>query len=148
MSTENVITKNPLVKFCIGMLPSNMKRIMYLASLAAIVKETTVPEKALIAKLNDVLKLSTVDENSLKLPIYLSKLIWQSNGVFKVEIDTLKNCEGDDEQAIVSANRIAESTPPWFIYDSPKIMSRDLIALFTKENKIFRPGFVNTQGAF
>jgi hypothetical protein len=145
MKNDTAVTSNPLVRLAIGVLPDRMKRIMYLASLMAIAKDSNIPEEKLISKLNKVLKLSTTNDAALKLPIFLSQLIWSNETVFKADIETLTNCDSTDALAIESADRITSSIPSWFTYSSHSNMSKDLIALFSKESRLFRPDFGNTQ---
>lgn len=113
-----------------------MKRIVFLASLTAIAKKTTVPEQALIGKLNTVLHLSTTGDAALKLPIHISQLIWSNQQVFKEDIAYLSGCEGGG-QSKQCAERIAEATPEWFTYAEPNALVADILTLFSHDNAIF-----------
>ncbi len=116
-------------------MPSRMKRIIYLASLTAIAKETNIPEKALINKLNRVLHLSSTGDDALKLPIHLSQLIWADKVVFRQDVKKLTTCEPDEVKAC--AERLVKATPSWFSYGSASMLTDDIIALFRKDNDIF-----------
>lgn len=112
-----------------------MKRIMYLASLTAVARETNVPEQALIQKLNHVLHLSSTGDAALKLPIHLSQLIWANKVVFRQDIQRLVSCEPEEAQAC--AERIVDATPKWFSYGNQAAVIKDILQLFRKENHLF-----------
>ena len=123
------------MKVVMKVMPSRMKRIVYLASLTAIAKETNIPEKALINKLNRVLHLSSTGDDALKLPIHLSQLIWADKVVFRQDVKKLTTCEPDEVKAY--AERIVKATPSWFSYGSAGMLVDDIVALFRKDNDIF-----------
>lgn len=135
MSGTYAINTNPLMRFVMKVMPSRMKRIIYLASLTAIAKETNIPEKMLIKKLNRVLHLSSTGDDALKLPIHLSQLIWANKVVFRQDVKKMTMCE--PEEAKACAERIVNATPSWFSYGSASMLIDDIMALFRKENDIF-----------
>lgn len=137
MTQSSAITKNPLVRLTIGALPSRMKRIVFLASLTAIAKNSNVPEKALIHKLNEVLQLSATGDAALKFPIHVSQLIWADKTVFKTDIRQLTECHGTEQEAVLSAQNIATRLPDWFRYDAIPVVAKDIMALFKSDSCIF-----------
>lgn len=137
MKNPCALTKNPLIRILITWLPARMKRIVFLASLTAIAKESNVPEKELISKLNALLSLSTTGDAALKLPIHISHLIWADKAVFKADIQTLTECEGNEVDAVKSAEHIASSVPAWFKYGEKGALVKDIIALFKADSRIF-----------
>lgn len=139
MISSTAFTKNPMVRILITFLPARMKRIVFLASLTAIAKESNIPEEALLSKLNKVLSLSTTGNDALKLPIHVSKLIWANKEVFKKDIQLLTQCEGTEKAAVQSAEHIAASTPQWFKYGEKGEVVNDIMALFKSDSCIF-PG--------
>lgn len=141
MSNANTISTNFAMRFFVRILPDRMKRIIYLTSLTAIAKQTNVPEKELIRKLNHVLHLSSTGDAALKLPIHLSRLIWADKVVFRQDIEKLAVCE--DEEVHACAERIVEATPKWFSYGKPNELLNDIVALFRKDNKIFENKALN-----
>lgn len=134
---QSAITKNPLIRFAVGHLPSRIKRLTFLASLTAIAKNSNVPEKALIHKLNEVLQLSDHGDDALKLPIHVSRLIWAHTDVFQDEIKTLTQCKGTEHDALTSAQLIADGTPEWLRYDAIPVVVKDIMALFKSDNCLF-----------
>ena len=137
MSSSSVITTNPFVRAIITVLPARMKRIVFLASLTAIAKESNVPEKALLVKLNTLLNLSSTGDAALKLPIHISQLIWANKQVFKADIQTLRSCQTNDALAQTSAEHIVQATPDWFSYAEPTTLIKDILALFGQDSCIF-----------
>lgn len=137
MQHPSAVTKNPLIRAVITLLPRRMKRIVFLASLTAIAKETTVPDKWLIEKLNRSLSLCSTGDAALKLPIHCSQLIWSNQQVFKEDIQKLSASHEDDTGATESAERIATATPEWFSYDDRSTVIKDIIALFSQASCIF-----------
>ncbi len=136
MIYPSAVTKNPLVRLLISPLPARMKRVVFLASLTAIAKQTTVPEKTLINKLNRVLNLSTTGDAALKFPMHVSKLIWEDKQVFQEDIKRLmgKDCSSAESYA----QSIVESTPPWLKYADRQGLIDDVVMLFADDNCIFR----------
>jgi hypothetical protein len=137
MTPNYAVTKNFFIRALITALPSRMKRIVFLASLTAIAKESNVPEKVLLGKLNEVLNLSSTGDAALKLPIHISKLIWANEQVFKADIQLLTKCQEDPQMAQQSAERIAGATPKWFVYGDKGALINDILALFSTSNRIF-----------
>lgn len=137
MQTPCAVTKNPMIRLLITWLPARMKRIVFLASLTAIAKETNVPEEHLISKLNAVLNLSTTGDAALKLPIHISQLIWADKTVFTADIRTLTHCEGSELDAVKSAEHIATAVPAWFKYGEKTDLVKDIVSLFKADSCIF-----------
>jgi len=134
---KSAITNNPLIRFTVGHLPSHLKRLTFLASLTAIAKNSNVPEKALIHKLNEVLDLSDHGDSALKFPIHVSRLIWANQEVFQADIQRLTECRGTEVEAQASAEKIASSTPDWLRYGSISEVTKDIMALFKSDSCIF-----------
>lgn len=137
MPQQSAITRNPIIRCVVGILPSHVKRLTFLASLTAIAKNSNVPEKALIHKLNEVMNLSEHGDEALKLPIHVSRLIWANKEVFEAEIQQLTECKGTEDEAVASAQKIASSTPEWLRYDSVQAVAADIMALFKSDSCIF-----------
>lgn len=138
MSETSAINPNPLLKMIISRLPGRMKRMVFLASLAAVANDTGIPEKDLIRKLNQVMGLSTTGDSALHLPIAVSSVIWKNKELLKKEIKTLADCTDADGTAQECAMRIANATPQWMTgADSPQDVAQDVIKMFTKEGGPF-----------
>jgi hypothetical protein len=135
--TIQVLTSNPLLKFCIKSFPQQTKRLVFIASLAAIARDTSIPEESLIKKLDALFLLSLNNSNALKLPISLCNLIWSNKSVFKKDIDILKEQKSTPQEMQQSAMRIAYSIPAWFSYSDKNTLMQDIKKLFSKENHMF-----------
>jgi hypothetical protein len=136
-NNTSAINCNPFISFSIRFLPARMKRLMYLASLTAIAKGTKIPEEQMMSKLNTLLNLSTTGDAALKLPIYISQLIWSNKEVFKNDIEVLTKAPGQTESAKESASRIIDATPTWFKYGDKQTVMHDILEIFTGNKGMF-----------
>lgn len=130
MTPTTAITTNPLVRFFIAALPRRMKRIVFLASFAALVRKTTEPDKTLISKLNDVLALASTSEAALLLPFYHSPLIWPNRQAMEGELHQLETSCPATAEAHTCVETIVQGVPGWFCYDCPAVMASEISTLF------------------
>lgn len=137
MSTKSAFTKNPTLRFLISSLPGRMRRLVFLASLAGVARETKVYDETLIKKLNTILQLSTTSAEALRLPIHVSSVIWSNKSAFAEEIKTLVACRTVDATALTCATTIANASPTWLVGDNLSLVIKDILDLFTKDGSPF-----------
>ena len=132
---NGVVTRNPILKGMVRIMPQGVKRLMFLASLIAYVVNTRDPERDFVRNMNHVLKLSRISDESLEFPIRLSRAFWGDREILRDEIQTLTSeaAEIDKEKA---ALRIAVRVPEWFTYDKPEAMARDITKYFMSQHSI------------
>ncbi len=125
--------KKAVSRFLNKHLPSRTKRLVFLASFAARLKESTVLEKETIQKLNKVLTLATTDE-ALMFPVQLSRVIWHGKTSYEI-------CNEDLSEGSLSSNRIAEvanaimaAMPEWLRYDDASVIEKDVEVLLVNRN--------------
>lgn len=135
--TQSAASNNFFLKHSIQMLPARMKRLVFLASLTAIAKNTKIPEEHLISKLNSLLNLSSTGDAALKFPIHISQLIWANKEIFKNEIQTLTEEQTETYEAVESAVKIVDATPGWFRYADKEVLIKDLLSLFINQKGVF-----------
>jgi hypothetical protein len=78
MSRASVAIKEVLVDMLDKHLPRRTKRLLFLASFFASVKDEKEPsfDDPALQKLNQLMRLSNTD-SALKLPVHLSRVIWR-----------------------------------------------------------------------
>lgn len=129
---QRVVTRNPVLKAFVRIMPHGVKRLMFLSSLIAYVVNTSDPERDFVRNMNDVLKLSRGSDESLDFPIRLSKVFWGDREIFQDEIRALttESTEIDKERA---ALRIALRVPAWFAYSTPENIAKDIASYFKSD---------------
>lgn len=118
-------------------LPDQIKRMIFLSSLAAYIRDLHKPDKETLERLNDLLLLSSNVE-ALRLPMEIQSKIWGSFDVQRLQCDgiqcqSLRNFElkglAKSEVRIV-ANRLIEHMPTWMKYQSKEGIRQDIYRLF------------------
>jgi len=105
-------------------LSERTKRILFLASFSAQLKDPSEFDDEMRHKLNQMLELSS-DDNALKLPVHLSHAIWR-NRPFELGVRlSLKN-ESVQERAHLLGKKVMEAMPKWLRYGDDKRMLGDL----------------------
>jgi len=142
-SQQNLITNNGFIRFLINRLPMRLKRLVFIASLTGVVNDNVEPDAEFIKKLNTVMNLSESGANALKLPIFVSKLIWKHTECIQKEVEILV-CP-DTEKAIKQEciGRLQYQIPAWFKYADSVTVTQDLCKLFQPANGLI----VNHLGA-
>lgn len=118
-------------------LPDRIKRLVFLSSLAAYVRDFDQPDDDTLYKLNEILSLST-NADALKLPMYIHTRIWGSFDVSRLkscglELKTMKNIRLDQmeqSQMRVVANRLIDYAPSWLRYQTKEYTRQDIYHLF------------------
>lgn len=116
--------------------PKRFKRLIYISSIIAIIKQIREPDHILIAKLNDIFKIARYPD-AMIFPMYIKSFIWRDlkadniiniNGKCVLVSDIECNCisETDYEAIAKYFNSIA---PGWLKYGSEKLMIYDVVLL-------------------
>lgn len=137
--TTNTNTRESLTARILGhVLPRRMKRLIFVSSFIAHIKNSTNPDKELLSKINKLLMLSSSDE-ALLLPVQLHQQIWHK--VVLKDVLSEKNIEIDDISQIASysfkkpqirtlSEEIIRVIPNWLMYGSKTQIRSDLICIF------------------
>ena len=125
MSKMKGALQQSLTGFLAEHLSARTKRLVFLASLTARVKETNELNDETLSKLNKLMALSN-DASALKLPVYLSKAVWHGK-------DSRTIFNGDVVNSDISSGRIKDmafnviaSMPAWLRYGSDGDMANDV----------------------
>ncbi len=108
------------------MLPERTKRLVFLASFSAQLKETNEMSGELLHKLNKMFALSA-DDNALKFPVHLSHVIWRNRPLepgVRLSITT----EVLHGRAHAVARKVIAAMPTCLRYDEAR-MSTDVESL-------------------
>jgi hypothetical protein len=125
----NVITGG-LASLATRVLPERTKRLMFLASLSAHLKETNQMSTESLRKINELFSLSA-DDNALKFPVHLSHAIWRNR---PLEPGVRQSLTSEDKlpkagPAIAAiARKVIDAMPACLRYDEPK-MESDVVDL-------------------
>lgn len=131
MSTNHqAVTQNLFVRFMMRTRPSGFKRLVFLASLIAFVKDTRDPEATFIRNMNKVLHLSRGGDSSLEFPVRLSRVLWRDRDVLQKDFDVLLTKTSTTEAKKTAAQHIASKTPEWFRYASVEAIAADVSKYF------------------
>lgn len=136
------------VNFLQGFLPNRFKRMIFLSSFMAYIQGTTSPDKELICKLNQLLKLSSSD-SSVMVPPLLNQRIWAGivsrdeplgrTGVVLSQLAEVQDYKMFTGQARSVSDRIIKNTPSWLKYGSNNQIRNDLTILLTNVNRLANP---------
>lgn len=133
---QSALTKNIFYTFPIRLMPSRMKRLIYLSSLIATLRNTDSLDISAANKINNVLKLSSTGTNALMLPVSLSRSIWANKIVIDGSVDKIKSNIDDKDAVLNSIYRIIDLTPKWIRYGRREDMVKDLLSVFCRDNNL------------
>lgn len=128
-------------------LPNTVKRMIFMSSLAAYLRDIDQPEDEVLRKLNSVLRLSS-DYRAMRFPIVFHSYIWDSFDTCTItdkgiacNSDTLKGFRLvglSKPQARIVADKIIDYIPDWLRYASKNQTRKDVYRLFVTL-EIFMP---------
>lgn len=117
-------------------LSGKTKRMVFLASLSARLKSDSKEEigqfaddDETLAKLNEVMALAH-RTSSTKLPVVLSKVIWQGQTVELIAQEDVRTSKPFTKERLqqISA-RVLDAMPSWLRYDSDPVIKSDVTKL-------------------
>lgn len=142
-------TSETMTAWLLGkILPNRIKRLIFISSFIAHIKNTTNPDKTLLLKINKLFSLSRDDEAML-LPFRLQDRIWES--IALKEILQEKSIVVDDVSQIAEyrfvkpqirtlSEDIIKIIPRWLKYGSNNQIRSDLITMFKNTDALFQRG--------
>lgn len=130
--------KRALARFIDWVLPIRIKRLIFISTLFAGIKNITDPSDTHLHKLNDLMKLSEIDQ-AIGLPMCFGNWLWKKRlpeGIFLryqkdsvLQLCEINNKELSDVEMRIIANTVINRTPAWLLYTSRRKMRDDLIQL-------------------
>lgn len=114
-------------------LPERTKRLMFLASFSAHLKETNQMSGEALRKINELFKLSA-DDNALKFPVHLSHAIWRNR---PLEPGVRQSITSEDirPRAQALASKVIAAMPQCLRYNEAK-MSQDVVDLLSNWQRV------------
>lgn len=121
-----------LTKQMAEVLPRRIKRLLYVSSAIGILLRDKKPDAALVARINDKLKLA-YSASGMLFPIYIGTIIWKNlmTNTIQLQIGLVPVAElnpGDlsDMDCWRTGLFFARHTPPWLQYGSDELMAADM----------------------
>jgi hypothetical protein len=116
-------------------LPNRTKRLIFLASLSARLKNTQNFDNATLTKLNQVMVLSHT-ESAIKLPVQLSRAIWNGRSAGEIfNADLQKESLQKERLAELVAN-VINSMPAWLCYGEKETIEQDVSRLLNNRDAV------------
>ena len=121
--------RNSFTKMLNLHLPKRTKRLVFLASLTARLKGSSAFDDKTFNKLNQIMCLASSD-SALKLPVQLSKVIWQGRTQFDIRNEA-ENIGAFSTDCIARiTNKALKLMPDWLRYDDDLEIEKDIETLF------------------
>lgn len=119
-------------------LNEHMRRVIFIASLHAQIKDIRQPDKDVLEKLGNVMSLSLKYKEAPELAMYVSGRIWKKpvsischTGIcFHIEdLKDIGMINLNAEQMRIIADQILKVIPDWLRYGSNRMMKKDVMKL-------------------
>ena len=133
------------INFLRKVLPPKTKRLIFLTSLTARIKDTDVFDVDTVRKLNHVMSLAHRD-SELTVPVSLNRVIWHNQTACNIlNIDNEAcihnlNVNGIDYRDTSNVGKMSDSVislmPDWLLYADINEIKHDVIQLLSNYNKI------------
>ncbi|MDR3392330.1 MAG: hypothetical protein P4L77_11410 [Sulfuriferula sp.] len=140
MSRASVAIKGFVIDSLDRHLPRRTKRLLFLASFFASVKDEKEPsfDDPALQKLNQLMRLSNTD-SALKLPVHLSRVIWRGRTFNEICGDPMLEGQLTPDRLDGAAHSIISFMPKWLQYGRPEDIEKDVKQLLM-HRQIFTVG--------
>lgn len=116
-------------------LPRRTKRLIFLTSLLAVMKNTTELSLEVLAKLNAMLILAK-DEHALQLPARLSTRIWNGSSLKEISESGFGDLSEVPSDAVAEVTTgIIKNIPCWLHYAREADIRSDITTILTNRNE-------------
>jgi hypothetical protein len=125
-------------------LNDTRKRLVFVASLMAVVTDIKEPNKDMVKRLNQIFDISKFD-NAIPLSMWFGNKIWSHKTkvitsslppMMVTKIDDILCKTFNPAEARLIANIIILNTPKWLNYGSKRVMREDIMKLISLSPKI------------
>jgi hypothetical protein len=106
-------------------IPSRTKRMMFIASLSARLKDSSGLDATTRKRLNEVMAASH-DEAAMQVPALLSRVIWDGRTVYQLCDDNVAEGTLDQTRSRRIASSVVEATPSWLRYAGKDDIEKDV----------------------
>lgn len=127
------------------LLPNRIKRLIFISSFIAHIKNTKNPDKHLLSKINRLFSLSR-DDDAMLLPFKLQERIWhtvalkevlQEKSIVTDNISQVADYRFVKPQIRTLSEDIIKIIPGWLKYGSNNQIRSDLIIVFKNTEDLF-----------
>ena len=126
-----------VVKSITPPLPRRIKRLLTIASIVGVLKHSSIPDEALIRKLNSVFHLDY--KSAWLLPMRAHGLIWKFKDTDSISVGDQKSvlicnlgyCHLAEFEISDVVDYFYKLTPKWLRYGSEQLMRRDIHSAIT-----------------
>jgi hypothetical protein len=120
-------------------VPRRIKRLIFIASILALIDGNSEINKYLATKLNNILQIAYNDE-ALYFPMAIKSIIWKSiikNPLLEISgkvynILNISEIRTNDPYLNNTSNFLISNMPAWLVYGSVDMMHHDIEVLFKK----------------
>lgn len=110
-------------------LSERTKRLIFLASFSARIKDPNTFDSETLHKLNQVMALASKEE-AINLPVHLSRAIWRGRTIHDIaDKEVLSSSTFTKERLQQLADRVLEAMPPWLRYGPDNVIRDDVARL-------------------
>lgn len=118
-------------------LSERIKRLIFLASFSARLKDRTTFDNATLVKLNEVMVLCST-EAAIQLPVHLSKAIWHGKTISEIVDQAAYTPKASAQERLqYMVSRVLVTCPEWLRYESESKMREDLVRLISLQDTVF-----------
>jgi hypothetical protein len=131
MTRITTVVRRGAIAFLDRHLQGRTKRLIFLASLSARLKDSSKLDHDTMKKLNTLMDLCK-DESAIKLPVELSKVIWHGKASYEIcrdQVSSLSSLSSDRINLI--STRVLTAMPAWLRYGNDDEMQKDVAKLLT-----------------
>lgn len=109
--------------------PERTKRLIFLASFSARLRDQDSFDRETLHKLNQVMALAS-NAQSIALPMHWSKVIWRGRTIHDITAkEVLSTTTFSKERLQQLADRVLQAMPAWLRYGTDSVMREDVARL-------------------
>ena len=127
MDTSNAITNRRTVHYLLCWLPRRMKRLVLVASFAAITGRLKENDARTLSKLNELLHLTSRESRAIDLPVYASKVIWEHGEQLQKTINEIQTQRPKECMKFIQT--LVSNFPKWIMYTDAADVVHDLLTV-------------------
>lgn len=135
LSTITGAIRGSFADFLTETLPIRTKRLVFVASLTARLKDADAVDSETLKKLNQVMALAN-SASALKLPIQLSKVIWRGRKSIDILKDVMVDSAGTTDTIGKKLTDAVDAMPAWLRYAEACDMEQDVRQLLENRSEL------------
>lgn len=134
---KKALWKRLMCGFFKNVLPTKTKRLIFIATLIAIIKKIDQPSDKEVQSINKIFNISSVPQ-AIVLPMIFAKKLWSDDIIEHVyfpfsrrikSLTELGTYRPETDETTLIANEIITASPQWLLYSNRKEMVDDFQAM-------------------